>query len=442
MQTKIFSYCSNLLNSIPGGASQADIDSLAHYRIEVLRSDLTKTVNLLNSLIASSSTDPKAKELYKFCLKEYSGNNDGALGEIDHMQQSLRAKDYNGVSLGINDVVADNDECMSYGKESSSAASKLSSHNFTVDLRDPSPLPQYNDAIFKVLQIITSPCRCCFRACEVWVLCGSHRRRLGGYIPLSEGFSEVRTTELFAKLEDIVASSGGSNPIPQSVDIGVSSSSAPVAPVVPGIPPSIASPTFAADLHHDYDDQCDLEDNRTFGELVTAVANIPRTPLMGGQISELEGVEEALREDEKEDEPELVPEDSDDDDRSIPVPRREPASSGSHQYPEHFSSLDIDVVSPTHEDNDAGTGFGGGGSVDVLTPNEFEIGQIFQTKEDAVLSVKSYSIRRGVEYKVKESNHAKYHARCKNFGSGCEWLICVALPTRKGFWEVRRYNGS
>ncbi|MED6205975.1 hypothetical protein PIB30_022718 [Stylosanthes scabra] len=129
-------------------------------------------------------------------------------------------------------------------------------------------------------------------------------------------FPEVRTTELFAKLEDIVATSGGSNPIPPSVDIGGSSSSAPVAPVVPGIPPSITSPSFVADLHHDYDDQCDLEDNCTFGELVTAVANIRRTPLMGGQISEPEGVEEALREDEEEDEPELVPEDSDDDDRS------------------------------------------------------------------------------------------------------------------------------
>ncbi|MED6113843.1 hypothetical protein PIB30_074622 [Stylosanthes scabra] len=78
-------------------------------------------------------------------------------------------------------------------------------------------------------------------------------------------FSEVRTTELFAKLEDIVASSGVSNPIPPSVDIGGSSSSAPVAPVVPVLPPPVASPSFTANLHHDYDNQCDLEDNRPFG---------------------------------------------------------------------------------------------------------------------------------------------------------------------------------
>ncbi|MED6174099.1 hypothetical protein PIB30_065699 [Stylosanthes scabra] len=178
-------------------------------------------------------------------------------------------------------------------------------------------------------------------------------------------FSEVRTTELFVKLEDIVTSSGGSNPIPPSVDIGGSSSSAPVAPVVPVIPQPVASPSFTANLHHDYDDQCDLEDNRTFGELATT-------------ITEPEGVEEALCEDEEENELELVPEDNDDDDRSIPVPRREPASSESHQNPEHFFSLDIEAAAPTHEKHDAGTGFGGEGSMDVLTPNEFEIGQIFQ----------------------------------------------------------------
>ncbi|MED6185116.1 hypothetical protein PIB30_053899 [Stylosanthes scabra] len=67
-------------------------------------------------------------------------------------------------------------------------------------------------------------------------------------------FPVVRTTELFAKLEDIVASSSRSNSIPPSVDIGGSSSSEPVAPVVPVIPPPITSHSFPAELHHDYDD--------------------------------------------------------------------------------------------------------------------------------------------------------------------------------------------
>ncbi|RYR55169.1 hypothetical protein Ahy_A06g030415 [Arachis hypogaea] len=147
-QTKIVAYCSNLLNSIPGGAARADVDSLAHYTIEVLRSKLKNTVNLLNSLIAKA-TDPKAKELYNFCLKEFTGQ-DGALAEIDPMQKSLKAKDYNDVSFHLNDLVADNDECMSYGQDQSST----SSHHFTTDFKDPSPLPQFTDDIFKFSSIV------------------------------------------------------------------------------------------------------------------------------------------------------------------------------------------------------------------------------------------------------------------------------------------------
>ncbi|MED6152190.1 hypothetical protein PIB30_089505, partial [Stylosanthes scabra] len=43
-------------------------------------------------------------------------------------------------------------------------------------------------------------------------------------------FPEVRTTELYARLEDIVASFGRSNSNPTSFHIGGSSSSSPVAP--------------------------------------------------------------------------------------------------------------------------------------------------------------------------------------------------------------------
>ncbi|XP_025652347.1 uncharacterized protein [Arachis hypogaea] len=72
---------------------------------------------------------------------------------------------------------------------------------------------------------------------------------------------------------------------------------------------------------------------------------------------------------------------------------------------------------------------------------EFQIGQSFQNKDEAVLSVKDYNIRRGVEYRVIESDHLKYHGKYKEFGKGCTWLIRVALRARKGTWEVRRYNG-
>ncbi|XP_016196104.1 uncharacterized protein LOC107637179 [Arachis ipaensis] len=40
-----------------------------------------------------------------------------------------------------------------------------------------------------------------------------------------------------------------------------------------------------------------------------------------------------------------------------------------------------------------------------------------------------------------ESDHLKYHGRCKKFGKGCTWMIRISLRARKGTWEVRRYNG-
>ncbi|MED6118766.1 hypothetical protein PIB30_005905 [Stylosanthes scabra] len=46
-------------------------------------------------------------------------------------------------------------------------------------------------------------------------------------------------------------------------------------------------------------------------------------------------------------------------------------------------------------------------------------GPTFVDKEVAVLAVKNYSIHRGVEYRVLESDHAKYLGRCKQFGQGC-----------------------
>ncbi|XP_016200270.1 uncharacterized protein LOC107641288 [Arachis ipaensis] len=86
--------------------------------------------------------------------------------------------------------------------------------------------------------------------------------------------------------------------------------------------------------------------------------------------------------------------------------------------------------------------FRGQGLHEGNTSGEFQIGQSFQTKEEVVMSVKDYSIRRGVQYRVMESDHLKYVERCKEFGNGCTRMICMALRQRKGNWEVRRYNGA
>ncbi|KAL4330270.1 hypothetical protein AHAS_Ahas13G0383300 [Arachis hypogaea] len=58
---------------------------------------------------------------------------------------------------------------------------------------------------------------------------------------------------------------------------------------------------------------------------------------------------------------------------------------------------------------------------------EFEVRQRFQSKEEAMLMVKSYNIHRGVQYKVFESDQLKYHGKCVQFGNGCNWLIRVTM---------------
>ncbi|RYR28358.1 hypothetical protein Ahy_B01g052467 isoform B [Arachis hypogaea] len=86
-------------------------------------------------------------------------------------------------------------------------------------------------------------------------------------------------------------------------------------------------------------------------------------------------------------------------------------------------------------------GFGARDAKGTAGLTEFQVGQQFQDKDEALLSVKSYSIRRGVQYKVLESDHRRYVGKCSEFGNGCTWLIRLSLRKRKGIWEVKRYNG-
>ncbi|RYR53879.1 hypothetical protein Ahy_A06g029121 isoform F [Arachis hypogaea] len=75
------------------------------------------------------------------------------------------------------------------------------------------------------------------------------------------------------------------------------------------------------------------------------------------------------------------------------------SSSGTQQYPPHFSSLDLDAM-----------------------------------RQEGVSG-----IRRGVQYKVIKSDYRRYVGKCSEFGS--TWLIRLSLRQRKGIWEVKRYNG-
>ncbi|XP_057723973.1 uncharacterized protein LOC130939925 [Arachis stenosperma] len=210
-------------------------------------------------------------------------------------------------------------------------------------------------------------------------------------------FPKVRTPELLAKLVDVVSSSGSSNrntPIVATV-AGSSSRPAGASSSVPVYEPPVqpvTSHSFAVDL------------NRSGGGEVGIGDYVP-TPL---QCAAPAGLGDALLDNPVDDdvEPDIIADDSGDDiGPSEPATAKGGSSSGTQQYPPHFLSLDLD------------------------------------DKDEVVLSVKTYSIRRGVQYKVVESDYRRNIGKCSEFGNGCTWLIRLSLRQRKGIWEVKKYNG-
>ncbi|RYQ90251.1 hypothetical protein Ahy_B09g096447 isoform E [Arachis hypogaea] len=165
----------------------------------------------------------------------------------------------------------------------------------------------------------------------------------------------------------------------------VASSSVPV--YEPAVEP-VASPSFAVDL------------NDGVGDVVGSVDILPNALQGVPPVGVGDGVLGDVEEDDVE--PDMIEDDSGDE-----VGATEAAlvvggsSSGTQQYPPHFSSLDLDAM-----------------------------------RQEGVSG-----IRRGVQYKVVESDHRRYVGKCSEFGNGCTWLIRLSLRKRKGIWEVKRYNG-
>ncbi|RYR58095.1 hypothetical protein Ahy_A05g023780 isoform G [Arachis hypogaea] len=213
-------------------------------------------------------------------------------------------------------------------------------------------------------------------------------------------FPEVRTPELLAKLVDVVSSSGGSNRNATTIAAVAGSSSRPAvasssAPVYEPPMQPVASPSFAVDLSGNVGDEV------RYGEHIPTEVHCP-TPA---------GVGDGLFDDPDDDdvEPDMIADESGD---------------------------DVGTTIPTRA-----IGFGARDTEGSAGMNEFQVGQQFQDKDEALLSVKTYSIRRGVQYKVVESDYRRYVEKCSEFGNGCTWLIRLSLRQRKGIWEVKRYNG-
>ncbi|RYQ95583.1 hypothetical protein Ahy_B08g090934 isoform E [Arachis hypogaea] len=163
------------------------------------------------------------------------------------------------------------------------------------------------------------------------------------------------------------------------------SSSVPV--YEPPVEP-VASPSFAVDLNCSGGGEVGIGD----------------TVLTSLQCAAPAGLGEALLDDPDDDdvEPDIITDDSGDDiGASEPAGAGGGSSSGTQQYLLHFLSLDL----------------------------------------EAMIQVGTYNIRRGIQYKVVESDYHQYVGKCSEFGNGCTWLIRLSLQQRKGIWEVKRYNG-
>ncbi|RYR28405.1 hypothetical protein Ahy_B01g052517 isoform A [Arachis hypogaea] len=78
----------------------------------------------------------------------------------------------------------------------------------------------------------------------------------------------------------------------------------------------------------------------------------------------------------------------------------------------------------------------------VVADGEFTVGMKFSSREAVIKAMKDYTIRRGVDYWVYESELTIFYAKCTEYGNGCYWLIRVTKMQKKYCWEIRRYNGS
>ncbi|XP_016206115.1 uncharacterized protein LOC107646446 [Arachis ipaensis] len=156
-------------------------------------------------------------------------------------------------------------------------------------------------------------------------------------------------------------------------------------PVYEPLVEPVASPSFATDLNYSGGGEVGIGDS------------VP-TSL---QCAAPAGLGDALLDDSDDDdvEPDIIADDSGDDiGASEPAGAGSGSSSGTQQYPPHFSSLDLDAMRQKGVPGEP-AGFGARDAEGSAGLTEF------QDKDEAVLSVKTYSIRRGVQYKVVESDY-------------------------------------
>ncbi|RYR31792.1 hypothetical protein Ahy_B01g056703 [Arachis hypogaea] len=70
--------------------------------------------------------------------------------------------------------------------------------------------------------------------------------------------------------------------------------------------------------------------------------------------------------------------------------------------------------------------------IPIIADGEFAVGLKFSSKEAVIMATKDHTIRRGVDYRVYESEPLTFYAKCTQ----------VSMISRKYCWIIRRYNGS
>ncbi|XP_016207315.1 uncharacterized protein LOC107647780 [Arachis ipaensis] len=91
-----------------------------------------------------------------------------------------------------------------------------------------------------------------------------------------------------------------------------------------------------------------------------------------------------------------------------------PAVSQPMNVPHFMRNLDLDAMNTPEFSEYANIG--------VADPEdgEFKIGMEYSSRKSVVAAIKSYTISRGVDYNVYESESLTFYAKCKTYGRGCD----------------------
>ncbi|XP_057733987.1 uncharacterized protein LOC130949221 [Arachis stenosperma] len=68
---------------------------------------------------------------------------------------------------------------------------------------------------------------------------------------------------------------------------------------------------------------------------------------------------------------------------------------------------------------------------------EFRIGMEYSSRKSVVAVIRSFTISRGIDYDVYESEPQTFYAKCKMYGHGCDWLIRASLIRKKVAEAIR-----